>query len=634
MRIGRGAGSAYLASGRTKCDCYTGQGGVARIQHSGGNCGAVRIVGLNAALSSGKRDGGCSWPGRLAAAIRAAYGRKRIVTATTRDQYDSQRNKYFLLHAGHCYYASANNRAVPPARINSRFHKKYDVRIARDALLRPRAQRLFQNLRRDEDQELDLVVHLAGLAEQGTDHRQVAQQRDLVHFVAAGLFVNAAEHHRLAVFHQHLGIHFASINAGHVVEDLAHAVLGDMKIHDHAIVGRDLRLHFQAKHGLYDRHRGCAARARFLIWDLHALFDQRLFLIGGVDARVGHHLAAALGLERGQFQIDQRVLAEDGKADAARGNRDRQARAQSARQRRHRHREGLSRALEIGEGAVDDGIIGGGGAGETDHAVAAVLLDVGDAEARAEAAAEVVVGDDDARFDQDLPHRDVELAHHPADLGQAAGGVEDQQRVGAVVHRDLAAVGQERALFRADQRREIGRLGVIHGDDLRTQRLELEDLLLRFELFLFSRSDIRARGHQHHVAHLAHAEVLGLEDEVEGLVPRHVLEAQADRALDRVAHHDVEAGEIGNEQQRRAHLDVLEVEREFFTRVAEFLLFALLLRGLGDGLDLDRELAVGLIGKVLVIAGGGDRHAHVMAQREGVDGSDRGGEIRHVEAAL
>src|SRR3569832_1809977 len=124
MRIGRGAGSAYLASGRSKCDCDTGQGGVARIQHSGGNCGAVRIVGLNAALSSGKRDGGCSWPGRLAAAIRAAYGRKRIVTATTRDQYDSQRNKYFLHHAGHCYYASENNRAVPPARLNSRFHKK------------------------------------------------------------------------------------------------------------------------------------------------------------------------------------------------------------------------------------------------------------------------------------------------------------------------------------------------------------------------------------------------------------------------------------------------------------------------------------------------------------------------------
>src|SRR3569832_1693252 len=165
-------------------------------------------------------------------------------------------------------------------------------------------------------------------------------------------------------------------------------------------------------------------------------------------------------------------------------------------------------------------------------------------------------------------------------------------------------------------------------------RLKLEDLLLRFELFLFSRSDIRARGHQHHVAHLAHAEVLGLEDEVEGLVPRHVFEAQADRALDRIAHNDVEAGEIGNDLQRRAHLDVLEVEREFFTRVAEFLFFALLLRGLGDRLDLDRELAVGLIGKVLVIAGGRDRHAHVMTQREGVDGSDRGGEIRHVEAAL
>ena len=38
--------------------------------------------------------------------------------------------------------------------------------------------------------------------------------------------------------------------------------------------------------------------------------------------------------------------------------------------------------------------------------------------------------------------------------------------------------------------------------------------------------------------------------------------------LDGVAGDDVEAGEIGDHLQHRAHFDVLEVERELFSRVA------------------------------------------------------------------
>ena len=69
----------------------------------------------------------------------------------------------------------------------------------------------------------------------------------------------------------------------------------------------------------------------------------------------------------------------------------------------------------------------------------------GDTEANTEVAAEVVVDDDDARLDQYLLDRNIERADHAADVLQALGRVLDQQRVGAIVDSDAAAIGQHRA---------------------------------------------------------------------------------------------------------------------------------------------------------------------------------------------
>ena len=53
-----------------------------------------------------------------------------------------------------------------------------------------------------------------------------------------------------------------------------------------------------------------------------------------------------------------------------------------------------------------------------------------------------------------------------------------------------------------------------------------------------------------------------MQDDVERLVPRNVLQAQGDIASHGVAGHNVEIGEVGNDLQQGTHFDVLKVQRQ------------------------------------------------------------------------
>src|SRR5690606_7287355 len=78
-------------------------------------------------------------------------------------------------------------------------------------------------------------------------------------------------------------------------------------------------------------------------------------------------------------------------------------------------------------------------------AVARLAGGAADAEARAQLAGERLVGDHDAGLDHHLVHRLVELVDQLADVGDALGNVDHQQRVGALVVADAAARRQEPA---------------------------------------------------------------------------------------------------------------------------------------------------------------------------------------------
>ncbi len=264
------------------------------------------------------------------------------------------------------------------------------------------------------------------------------------------------------------------------------------------------------------------------------------------------------------------------------------------------------------------------------------------AEADAERAAEGLVGDDDARLDQHLADGDVDLGDQRLHLLELGRDVGDEQLVGAGLEHDgcRAATGSARAdptgaaRGRALPGQPVGDvigLCVVELERLRAERLERRDLLLGLELDLLLGVELVLGRDQDHVARLAQAEALRLQDDVERLVPGHVLQAQRHVAGDGVAGDDVEVGEVGDDLQQRADLDVLEVERELLAGVARALHQLVRIDLLRP--HFEHELVVALVGAVLPGAARLDDHAHAVARLRRRDALHRRAEVGDVEAA-
>ncbi len=166
---------------------------------------------------------------------------------------------------------------------------------------------------------------------------------------------------------------------------------------------------------------------------------------------------------------------------------------------------------------------------------------------------------------------------------------------------------------------------------LATQRRQFGDLLLRLQFLAFAGGNLIGRRHQQHVTDLSFVQALGFQHQVQRLIPRHVLQAQGNAALHRVAGHQIEVGEIGDQLQHRAHVNVLEVQRELFTGVGKTLGVALLQVVYGHRADADGQLVVGLIGRVIERAAGLNADGRPVSRGAGVDELHRRGEILDVQ---
>ena len=185
-----------------------------------------------------------------------------------------------------------------------------------------------------------------------------------------------------------------------------------------------------------------------------------------------------------------------------------------------------------------------------------------------------------------------------------------------------------------EQVSHFGRLGVIHLDKLGAQTLELLDLLARFELKLFARRDLVGRRDQNDITRLALIEALGFQDDVHGLVPGDVLQAQGQVTFDRIRYHQVEPGKVREQLKYGTHLDILEVKRQAFAGKAELGLLFLFFLFLGDWCNLDGVNAIGLVCEMFEVPVGADRQANIRPILNRVDEVDRGGEVTDVHAAL
>ncbi|MNU96271.1 hypothetical protein D3C71_863010 [compost metagenome] len=150
-----------------------------------------------------------------------------------------------------------------------------------------------------------------------------------------------------------------------------------------------------------------------------------------------------------------------------------------------------------------------------------------------------------------------------AQLVQPVLGLVGNDVVGALIDGDRAPLVGFRfgTGHRLEELGDVRRLGVIDLQQLPTQRRQIGNLLLRFELLTLTGSNFIGRRNQQDIADLALVQPLGFQHQIQRLIPRHVLQAQGNSPLDRVAGHQIEVGEIGDQLQHRAHIDVLEVQR-------------------------------------------------------------------------
>src|SRR5262249_15112300 len=157
------------------------------------------------------------------------------------------------------------------------------------------------------------------------------------------------------------------------------------------------------------------------------------------------------------------------------------------------------------------------------------------------------------------------------------------------------------ARTRIEQLVEFTGARIAHLNELGAQRREFGNLALIFQFQFFTRSNFGSGRNEQHVADLTLVEPLRLQDQLERLVPRDVLQTQRDSARYRVARDEVQVGEVGDQLQYRTHFDVLEIQRQFFTLVLERI--GALFHVLGsERIDVDRQGLIRLIREVVVVA--------------------------------
>ena len=167
---------------------------------------------------------------------------------------------------------------------------------------------------------------------------------------------------------------------------------------------------------------GSIGRAGGDVGDLGALLDVRLLIVGRDDPRARDHLPQGVRLQGGKLEVDEVAAAEiyQGERKLSGGIRDREVHVELRRIRVAR--VGDPRSQFVGRLCPRFPGACRAAAGHDRRrrqraaeaaGITALQREPGlDAKAHAKLPAELVAGDHDTAFDQDLPHRDVDLADH------------------------------------------------------------------------------------------------------------------------------------------------------------------------------------------------------------------------------
>ena len=92
----------------------------------------------------------------------------------------------------------------------------------------------------------------------------------------------------------------------------------------------------------------------------------------------------------------------------------------------------------------------------------------------------------------------------------------------------------------------------------------------------FTRSDFVSWRNEQHVPDLPLIQPLGFQNRVERLIPRHILQTKGDIATDGIAGNQVQVSKISDQLQYGTNINILEIQRQFFTGIGETVCLALI----------------------------------------------------------
>ena len=210
----------------------------------------------------------------------------------------------------------------------------------------------------------------------------------------------------------------------------------------------------------------------------------------------------------------------------------------------------------------------------------------------------LIVGDHDACFDHDLTNWHINLNDQLTQLVQSISGVLHEQGVGSAIEHRASTFGQDALLLVGQQLFQVFRFLIVQLETFGLQLFQFRNLLVGFQGELFFGVDFVGRGNEHNVAVLTLAQTLALENDVQRLIPRYVLQAQRNIALHRITGDDIESREIGDHLQDGTNLDILEIERQFFPGVPRLRALNQLVGVFNQPFHFDNELAISLVSGV------------------------------------
>ncbi len=156
-------------------------------------------------------------------------------------------------------------------------------------------------------------------------------------------------------------------------------------------------------------------------------------------------------------------------------------------------------------------------------------------------------------------------------------------------------------------------------------------MALRLKLLAFTCRDFISGRNEQYVTDLPLIQPFGFQNEVECLVPRHVLQTKGDVATDGIAGNQVQVSKISDQLEYGTNINILEVQRQLFTGIGKTVCLALIGLFFCKRLYADGQLVVCLVGEIIVSPSRLDGDTGTACLSGRVDKLHRRSEILDVE---